>query len=213
MGKNYMKKTTFLEVCNMMKNSDNTMYNTINRLLNIALLVFPALLQPELLFSQKIAIGTDLVGAKTAITDFIDCVHKILKENTNGNYYSKYERAQAAQALLVVTAFFDSIRKYLPDEYNAIRLSDEDIIYIYEESFTEYKKWAIEYCKDNEVIFEANTIINSPLDFKAPLESNERYRKRLLVFYSLLNKQFSVFFKHLSCWEEWNSQDPALFGR
>ena len=141
MENRFMEKTTFSEICRMVKSKKGEYDECIKSVFNVMLLLLPGLVCKETVLLSDLSLGTDLVAAGGIIGAGKDQIKKLFRTPQTADYYSLYERAQAAQVMLVFSAFFDLIEKYLPDESREIALSGKDKIVLTEKSLTEYSEW------------------------------------------------------------------------
>ena len=201
MDGSFMEKTTFKEICKMMKNGDKKARECIQSVFDVALVVLPELICPEASLLTNLSSGIDLLGVKGAIENVGRHVRELFDKECIIDFTSRYERAQAAQVLMVFSAYFDSIRLYLPNQSREIALSKKESVALTEKSIAEYAAW-VKVCCSKSSSQAAQEILEFPLDLPAPLESKDHYYKRLLSFYEILNKQFISFFDRLSFWEQ-----------
>ena len=196
-----MEKTTFSEICRMMKNGGDQYKECISSVFDVMLLFFPALVCKELKVLEALSAGTDLVAAKGIVEAGKNQIKKLFQSPQPADFYSRYERAQAAQVMLVFSAFFDSMEIYLPDESREIALSGKEKIVITEKSIADYKEWLKEHSSE-PASPEAREILEYPLDLPTPLESAGEYKDRLCRFYKMLTAQLLVFFEKLAVSDE-----------
>lgn len=201
MEKRFIEKTTFSEICKLMKGGKKEDWVAIQGFFDLAVLFLPALSCPELAFFGKLACGADLLAAKSVLVNTGKAVYELFAQKNPVDFTTRYENAQAAQVLMVFSAYFDSIQLYLPNEWGEIALSDGEKLSITKKSLEEYSTW-IKSRSSERTSQEAKDILEYCLDLRAPLESKSDYRARLIDFYNILNKQFLFFYDKLSFSEE-----------
>lgn len=201
MNGRFMEKTTFAEICKLMKYGDQKDWECIQSIFDLALLFLPELVCPEVGLISNLGSGLDLLGAKSVIKNVGTHIRELFTREDIVNFTSQYERAQAAQVLMVFSAYFDSMQLYLPDESREIALSKNEKIVLTEKSLEEYKTW-IEKRSHERASQETRELLEFHLDLRAPLETEFDYQNRLNEFYAILNKQFLKFFDRLSFGEQ-----------
>lgn len=203
MDKRFMEKTTFSEICKLMKYGKTEDWASIRGIFDLAVLFLPALISPEVGLAENLVSGADLLGVKNVLVNSGKLVVGLFSQKNHVDFASRYENAQAAQVMLVFSAFFDSMQMYLPDESREIALSDNEKLTITEKSLEEYKAWIVKCSGDKEQTSqEARNILEFHLDIRAPLESEGEYLYRIKEFYKILTKQFLCFFEKLSFGEQ-----------
>lgn len=211
MTKRLMEKTTFSEICRMMKSGNDQYKECIKSVFNIALLFFPGLICKEAEALALLSAGTDLVAAKSIIEKGKDQIKGLFgNDDQPADFYSSYEKAQAAQVMMVFTAYFDSMALYLPDEYREIALSGKEKMVITEQSIADYNEWLKEHSPE-AASPEAREILDYPLDLQMPLESVSDYKNRLCVFYKMLTDQLLAFFEKLSFLDDFSGSRKDKF--
>lgn len=206
-----MEKTTFSEICRMMKDGRKSDRELIGSILDIGVLFLPALINPSAGLTAHIATGADLLAVKGAIGNLCGNIKEFLTQGNDADFTSKYERAQAAQVLLVFSAYFDTLKMYLPDESRKIQISENEKATITEQSIKEYGEWMIKQSSAHSSAKERKEILDYPLDFQAPLESKDIFKKRLKKFYEILNEQFIRFINKLSFVEQLSGSEWDQF--
>lgn len=197
MDKKFMQKTTFSEICKMIKSGDGADRDCIKSIIDVGIVFLPALICPAVNLATNIATGVDLLSVKGAICKVGDNLKKYITQEKQADFLSRYERAQAAQVLLVFSAYFDTFKLYLPDESRTIAISETEKITVTEESLSKYGEWISEQSK-NYNARAPKSIMDYQLDFQAPLESKQQFESRLKKFYEILNEQFMEFIHKLS---------------
>lgn len=210
MDKKFMEKTTFAEIYKLVKDGNEIEKKVIKSVLNVGLLLFPGFVCPELKLISDISNGVDLIAAKDVLVDCGKCIKDLFSGDKASDFVSRYERVQLAQVLLVFSAYFDSMRMYLPDKGKVIALSETEKIVITQEAINEYEEWLKNRDLKN-ASSDADEISKYALDFQAPLESDYDFRRRLVRFYELLNKQFLAFYEKLSFFEQLSETNREAF--
>lgn len=202
-----MKKTTFGEICNMMKRDSGVDRECIRSVLRVGLLVLPGLICRETAVMDSLSDGVNLLGAAEAVVGAGGQIARLF-EHQKPDFISRYERAQVAQVLLVFSAYFDAFRLYLPDASGKIVLSSGEKTVLSQKSIEKYAAWAKEQSA-RDASPGGREILNYELDLPAPLQSPEQYQKHLESFYKILNTEFLEFFNKLDFWEqlpEWKKE-------
>lgn len=132
MDKAFIEKTSFSEICKMMKSGTREDWNCLQDIFDLALLFLPELICPEVGLVGNLASGVDLLGVKSAIKDSGKLIQGLFKRKSFVDFSSRYENAQAAQVLMIFSAYFDSMWMYVPDESREIALSDGEKLKITE---------------------------------------------------------------------------------
>lgn len=198
-----MEKTTFSEICKLMKSGKAEGWSTIRGFFDLAVLFLPALICPEVGLVENLASGVNLLDAKSILENTGKHIVGLFSQKDRVDFNSRYENAQAAQVLLVFSAYFDSMQMYLPDESREIALSASEKLTITEKSVEEYSAWIVKLFENKEKSSqEARNILEFRLDIRAPLETETEYLNRLKDFYKILNKQFLYFYEKLSFGEQ-----------
>ena len=209
MDKRFMEKTTFSEICKMMKNGDAKDGALIKNILDVGAIFLPTLVSPETTLLMNLSTGADLLSIKSAIGNIRSGIKDFLTQG-QVDFVSKYERAQAAQVLLILSAYFDTMKQYIPDETNAISISKEEKITITDKALAAYTE-RISKQRSNQNIKVPRSIMDYDLDFQAPLETEQQFKERLSKFYELLNEEFIKFISNLSFTERLTGTDRDHF--
>ena len=210
MDKAFMEKTSFSEICKMMKSGSREDWKCLQDVFDLALLFLPELICPEVGLLGNLSTGVDLLGAKSVIKNSGKLIQGLFTKKSFVDFSSRYENAQAAQVLMIFSAYFDSMWMYVPDESREIALSDGEKLIITEKSLEEYSEWikkrSLEHASQ-----ETRDLLEFRLDIRTPLESETDYQIRIKEFYKILNKQFICFFEKLSFGEQISDSQKDRF--
>ena len=205
-----IEKTTFSEVCKILKGEKTDIYDCANKVFEIALFFLPVMVCKDTSFIMNIANGATILGAKPIIETAVKNIVDTFTNRKYTDFSTKYEHAQIAQVLIVFAAYFDSMKLYLPDEERQINISPEEKKTLTEESIAQY----IDYLKENstkDADQTAEEIFNYDLTMPDPVVKPQDYLEQLQVFYNILNKEFLHFYEMLSFLDSMEESEREIF--
>lgn len=210
MEKGIMNKTTFGEICKVLKDEKSDLHECINGLFEIALLFFPGIISKDVAFITNVVNGATILGAKPIIEKAIKNIEKVFTKKKYMDFNNKYEHAQIAQVLIVFAAYFDSIKLYLPDEEKKIKISSREKQILTENSISQYtnllKNNLLKSAQQN-----AKEIFEYDLSIPNPIDNPNDYLEQLKKFYEILNKEFLQFYEKLSFFDEMKEEKREQF--
>lgn len=210
MDRKLISQTNFKEICKILKDEKYELHDCMNGIFHVALLFFPVLMCKETAFITNLANGATLLNAKTEIEKAAKNLFHTFDRKSYEDFTTKYEHAQIAQVLIVFSAYFDSMKMYLPDEEKAIQISEKEKIFLTEESIAKYIDLLTHKSQEQEET-HAKYIFEYDLSIPDPVESLEQYLQHLRQFYDILNEEFLDFYQNLSFWEKLNGQQRERF--
>lgn len=210
MEKQMINKTSFSEVCKMLKNKKSDICECFNNIFEISLLFFPGMVSKDIGFMMNVVNGATLLGAKPVIENAVKNIINVFTNKSYTDFSTKYDHAQIAQVLIVFAAYFDTMRLYLPDEERKIQITPEEKVILTNDSIVEYisslnenlSKGAKKTAKD---IYEYD------LSMPNPIESRRDYLKNLEEFYQILNREFLKFYEKLAFFDEMREEKREIF--
>ena len=203
-------KTSFSEVCKMLKNKKSDICECFNNIFEISLLFFPGMVSKDIGFMMNIVNGATLLGAKPVIENAVKNIIKVFANKSYTDFSTKYDHAQIAQVLIVFSAYFDTMRLYLPDEERKIQITLEEKVILTNDSIIEYISFLNEnLSKGAEKT--AKDIYEYDLSMPNPIESRKDYLKNLEKFYQILNKEFLKFYEKLAFFDEMKEEKREIF--
>ena len=185
-----IQKITFSEICRLLADRDGDAKKCAAEIFGFAL-ALPDLICPELaavIESFSTFPVKEALNAKNAIL-------KMFKKTEN--YYSSYENAQIAQVLMVFSAYFDTIARFLPDEKWRIHLSHGERVTLSEQAVADYLARANSNLMQR-IPGQFQDLQDFDLSLPGSFEQKETLDKRLLKFYRLLNEHFLGFYRNLN---------------
>ena len=210
MEKQMIDKTSFSEVCKMLKNKKSDICECFNNIFEISLLFFPGMVSKDIGFMMNIVNGATLLGAKPVIENAVKNIIKVFANKSYTDFSTKYDHAQIAQVLIVFSAYFDTMRLYLPDEERKIQITLEEKVILTNDSIIEYISFLNEnLSKGAEKT--AKDIYEYDLSMPNPIESRKDYLKNLEKFYQILNKEFLKFYEKLAFFDEMKEEKREIF--
>lgn len=210
MEKQMMDKTSFSEICKILKDNKYDICECINGVFEVALLFFPGMICKDVAFITNVVNGATILGAKPIIEKSIKNIVKAFTNKEFTDFSTKYEHAQIAQVLIVFAAYFDSIKLYLPDEERKIKISSKEKQILTENSISQY----ISFLEDNLSKCAKQTakdIFEYDLSIPDPVENLKDYLGQLKEFYEILNKEFMQFYEKLSFFDEMKEEKREHF--
>lgn len=200
MEKQMIDKTSFSEICKILKNETNDIYKVANSIFNIVLIFFPLMICKQSSFLMNIVNSATLLGAKPIVENSLKNIKNIIVTEKPTDFCTRYNNVQVAQVLIVYSAFFDSMQSYLPDEEGNIKITSIEKEKITKEGIAKYIKRL-----ENNMSQEANQTVKDILDFDLsvpnPIQNLDDYLNNLKEFYQCLNKEFLHFYESFSFWE------------
>lgn len=170
---------TFSEINKFMDEGPH-IWEAFKPLIKLVLLVAPGLAVGGFDMSSNVI---ELLGSGVTLIDIMDTIEEaffsgrnLVKKQKN-DFYSKYEKAQIANALLVFSAYFDTVQQNCPDLWRALELTSDEA------------QWLTEKAKDDY----GKSIELMGSDGRKILIQNSGYRENLKCFYVLLNKRMQKF--------------------
>lgn len=196
MSETMMCKATFSEICKIMNHKDGKIHDCIKSIIRLSLLLFPGMMCKDLASVTALESGLLTVD----VTDVIDstiCSIKTAFGTKHEDFTTRAQDAQIAHVLIVFAAYFDSIKIYLPDANNAIKLSNKEKLTLTQESIEEYINFLTEQAElaPSSGSFD---ISEYPLPIPNPVEGFSAFTEYLKSFYEILNSRFLDFVGHLS---------------
>ena len=187
MDKVIMKQATFSELCRILKNRNDEIKDCVVNIFRLGLLFLPGMVCKE----SEIF---DFLSSGLTILDSFDAIHHA-KESIKraivweDDFVTCYENLLIVQVLIVFSAYFDSIKTYLPDASKKITLTDSEKLTITDDSLKAYQD-KIRHEASCEFVgkeFQYN------LDLPNCIDGMRRSQKRILEFYNMLNIRFQSF--------------------
>ena len=202
MNERLLNNASFSKICKILQKKES-IWDEVKPLLQATMLIVPVLINRE--FATTIALrealdqGLIFLDSGNKIANAIDSIKKIVTTQDE-DYIARAENAQVANVLLVFSAYFDTVKQFLPDKERNIYL-DEVQYCLTEKSLRAYQDKLLAKEKDSEDA-EGRRIANWEMMLPNPLEGLEEYEKRLKDFYSVLNSSFRTYLNGLSCTED-----------
>lgn len=206
MERKFMAKASFSEMCKIIEGKENNIKECVKGIFGIGMLFFPGIMCKEVDLFTNIANGVSLLDAKSAIEESIKKIENVFRNKEDADFYTKYDNVQIIQVLIVFSAYFDSIKLYLPDESGIIRLSAEEKYVLTEESIKEYLDNLVEKSKKKK-----RQILDYDLSIPNSIESFEYYLEKLRNYYNILNEEFIKFYEKLLLWEKMEEHKKDRF--
>lgn len=210
MEKQIVDKTSFSEICKILKDNKYDICECINGVFEVALLFFPCMVCKDIAFITNIVNGATILGAKPIIEKSIKNIAKVFTKKKFTDFTTKYDYAQIAQVLIVFAAYFDSIKLYLPDEERKIKISSKEKQLLTESSISQYANFIEENLSKNAEQ-TAKDIFEYDLSIPDPVENLKDYLEQLQKFYEILNKEFLQFYEKLSFFDAMNEEKREHF--
>ncbi|MBQ3265942.1 MAG: hypothetical protein IJH07_09235 [Ruminococcus sp.] len=186
------KKFTFSEICSIFNERNDAYTKLFHQLFDAALLFCPALKLPAAIasavFEQDITVS--ILEAKEHLKTCIEDVAALIRENTPGSYYKKYNDMLLAHFLLVFSAYYDAVRALLPEKNYHVPLDDEITLYITEDAL---KNYAEKFEDSSNKTIEWGSIPDFPHD----LTFYTFYEEELEKLYQMLTDEFFKFYHHI----------------
>ena len=210
MEKQMINKTSFSEVCKILKNKKDDISECFNNMFEISLLFFPGMISKDVSFIANAVNGATLLGAKPIIQNAVKNIINVFTDKNYTDFSTKYDHSQIAQVLIVFAAYFDTMRLYLPDEERKIQITSAEKVMLTNDSIVEYVSSLKEQLekspeKTTKDIYEYDLAIPNPI------ESRKGYLKNLEKFYQILNKEFLKFYEKLAFFDEMKEGKREIF--
>ena len=202
MNERLLNNASFSKICKILQKKES-IWDEVKPLLQATMLIVPVLINKE--FATMIALrdaldqGLIFLDSGNKIESAIDSIKKLVTTKDE-DYIARAENAQIANVLLVFSAYFDTVKQFLPDKEQNIYLDDVQYC-LTEKSLRAYQDKLLAKEKDSEDA-EGRRIANWELMLPNPLEGLDEYEKRLKDFYSVLNSSFRTYLNGLSCTED-----------
>lgn len=180
---------TFKKLCKNLGERDDVFTKVFHSLFDVALLFCPSVKIPaeiaSTIFEQDIAIN--VLEAKERLESCVENVVALIKENSPGSYYKKYNDMRIAHYLLVFSAFYDSVRTLLPDKDYHIPLDEDYTLYIAEDALNHY---AEKYKDTDTKTIDLGRILDCPHSLTFQIF----YEEELEELYRMLTEEFLKFY-------------------
>lgn len=202
MDERLINKASFSSICKILQQK-KSVWEEVKPILQATMLIVPVLINKDyvtaLALHDALDQGLNWLDAEDKIENAIASVKKLVSKQDE-DFITRAENAQIANVLLIFSAYFDTVRQFLPDKDRNIYL-DEVQYCLTEKSLKAYQEKLLS--KGNSPA-DANgkQISEWELVLPNPLESLDEYDKRLKEFYSLLNNSFRIYIEGLSCTED-----------
>lgn len=208
MDEQMMKSASFLGICKIMKNKDEDIRKCIQSVARLAFVLFPGVSLTNITDIGTLDENLIRLDVINLVNECIGSAKSLLGKQVD--YTTRAENAQIANVLLVFSAFFDSIKKYLPDANREIALQDGEKVMLVEKTLTNYERY-IKDCESRAITQDGKNIIARPILIPNPIEGLDNTKKGLYKFYSLLTAQFRSFVDKLSYHESLQGHQREKF--
>lgn len=198
MDEQMMRYASFSGICKIMKNKDVDTKKCIQSVARLAFILFPGMSMTSIADLGTLETKFIHLDVTNLVNECIGSVKSLLGKQED--YTTRAENAQIANVLLVFSAFFDSIKQYLPDANREIALDDGEKVMLVEEALTNYEIY-IKSCESRTITQDGKTIMDRPLLMPNPIAGMDDTQKGLQDFYCLLTEQFHSFVDKLSYYE------------
>lgn len=208
MDEQLMRSASFAGICQIMKNKDEDIKKCIQSVARLAFVLFPGISLtsiPDIGTLDENLIHLDVINL---VNECVESVKSLLGKQVD--YTTRAENAQIANVLLVFSAFFDSIKQYLPDANREIALQDGEKVMLVEKALTNYEKY-IKDCGSRIITQYGESIMNRFHLLPNPIEGLDDTKKGLYKYYSLLTDQFRIFVDELSYYESLQGHQKDRF--
>ena len=202
MEERLINNASFSKICTMLQKK-KSVWDDVKPILQATLLVIPALVSKEIVTAMALreALDRGLVwlDAGEKVENAFSSIKNLVSKQDE-DFVTRAENAQIANVLLVFSAFFDTVKIFLPDKDRKIYL-DEVQYCLTEKSLKDYQARILE--KEKECVdADGKRIVDWKLVLPNPLEGLAKYEKRLEEFYSVLCASFRGYLDGLSCTED-----------
>ena len=202
MEERLINNASFSKICTMLQKK-KSVWDDVKPILQATLLVIPALVNKEIVTAMALreALDRGLVwlDAGEKVENAFSSIKNLVSKQDE-DFVTRAENAQIANVLLVFSAFFDTVKIFLPDKDRKIYL-DEVQYCLTEKSLKDYQARIQE--KEKECVdADGKRIVDWNLVLPNPLEGLAKYEKRLEEFYSVLCASFRGYLDGLSCTED-----------
>lgn len=187
-----INKFTFKEICGILGKRNDEYAKLFHHLFDFALLFCPALIIPAEIVSSMFEkdIVCSISEAKEKLKTCMEDVVTLIKENSPGDYYKKYDDLRLANFLLIFAAYFDTVRTLLPDKDYRISPDGEITLYITEDAL---KKYAETFSDSKTKTIELREV---PI-FPHELTFYTFHREELLKLYRILTDELDAFYRRM----------------
>lgn len=202
MEERLISNASFSKVCKILQNK-KSYWEEFKPILRATMLIIPVLINKD--YVTAVALREALEQGITWLDsgEIIECAVTGIKNLINKpdeDYVTRAENAQIANVLLVFSAYFDTVKVFLPDKQRKIYLDDVQYS-LTEKSLRDYREKLL--ARENiDTDADCRKIAEWNLVLPNPLEGLDEYEKRLKEFYILLNSSFSSYLEGLACTEE-----------
>lgn len=203
-----MKSASFSGICKIMQNKDENIKKCIFSVAQLAVVLFPGVSMTSVAVNEVLDTNLMHLDVINLVNNCIGTVKSLL--SSQDDYSTRAENAQIANVLLVFSAFFDSIKQYLPDANREIALEEGEKAILVEKALKDFEN----YVKDSEsrnISQDGKAIINYQLHIPNPIGGLDDTEENLLNFYTLLTGQFHIFVDKLSYYESLENHQKDKF--
>lgn len=201
MDERLINNASFAKICKILQKK-KTLWEEVKPILQATMLIAPALINKEFVTAmalrEALGQGVTWLDAGAIVGNAITSI-KNLVSNQDEDFVTRAENAQIANVLLVFSAYFDTVKIFLPDKERKLYL-DEVQYCLTEKSLKAYQE-KLQARESEPAGAEGRKIADWDLVLPNPLEGLDAYEKRLKEFYFLLNDSFRVYIDGLSCTE------------
>ena len=202
MEERLINNASFSQICKILQKK-KSLWDDLKPILQATMLIVPALINKDFVtaMSLKDALeqGLTWFDAGEKVENAITSI-KTLVSKRDEDFVTRAENAQIANVLLVFSAYFDTVKIFLPDKERNIYL-DEVQYCLTEKSLKAYQE-KLQARESVSAEADGRKIADWDLVLPNPLEGLDEYEKRLKKFYVLLNDSFRVYMEGLSCTED-----------
>lgn len=208
MDEQMMKSASFSGICKIMKNKDEDIKKCIQSVARLAFVLLPGVSLTNITDIGTLDENLIHLDVVNLVNECIGSAKSLLGKQED--YTTRAENAQIANVLLVFSAFFDSIKKYLPDANREIALQDGEKVMLVEKTLTTYESY-IKDCESRIITQDGKRIIDRPLLIPNPIDGLDETKTGLKKFYGLLTDQFRSFVDKLSYYESLRGHQKEKF--
>ncbi len=202
MDERLINNASFSKICKILQ-TKKSVWEDVKPILQATMLIIPVLINKDFVTAmalrEALEQGLTWLDAGEKIENAISSIKNLVCKKDE-DFATRAENAQIANVLLIFSAYFDTVKIFLPDKERNIYL-DEVQYCLTEKSLKAYQE---KLQAKESASLEANgrKIADWDLVLPNPLEGLNEYEKRLKEFYSVLNDSFRVYLDGLSCTEE-----------
>lgn len=202
MNERLINNASFSKICKMLQ-TKKSVWENVKPLLQATAFILPVLINKEfvtvLALREALDSGLTWLDSCEKIENAVTAIKGIFSKSEE-DFLTRAENAQIANALLVYSAYFDTVKIFLPDKEGNLHL--EDIQYrLTEKSLNVYRNNLLAR-GNNPMESKGREIADWELMLPNPLEGLDEYEKRLKEFYEVLNESFRIYLEGLSCVED-----------